>query len=98
MNRTPKATTIKAFHHPSLDALKAHALALVRASNVARHRKALVWRTPFRAICDTWFETPCTFKLNPHHLIPGQAPWASFAKSALAAAGSRRHARFRKAD
>jgi hypothetical protein len=75
-----------------------HALVLVRAFTVARHRKALTWRTPFQAICDAWSKIPCTFKINPHHLIPGPNTWTSFAKSALDAAGSRRHTRFRKAD
>ncbi len=71
MNRTVKDATIKAFHYPSLDALKSHVLAFVQAYNFAKHLKALKWRTPFQAICDAWTKSPSIFKINPHHLIPG---------------------------
>ena len=71
MNRTVKEATIKAFHYPGLDALKAHLLAFVRAYNFAKHLKALRWRTPFQAICDAWTRDRSIFKINPHHLIPG---------------------------
>lgn len=71
MNRTVKDATIKAFHYPSLDALKAHVLAFVQAYNFAKHLKALKWRTPFQAIRDAWTKDPSIFKINPHHLIPG---------------------------
>ncbi len=71
MNRTVKEATIKVFHYPDLEALKAHVLAFVRAYNFAKHLKALRWRTPFQAICDAWQADPSAFKVNPHHLIPG---------------------------
>jgi transposase InsO family protein len=71
MNRTVKEATVKAFHHPDLDALKAHVLAFVGAYNFAKHLKALRWRTPFQAICDAWAKDPSIFKINPHHLTPG---------------------------
>jgi len=71
MNRTVKEATIKAFHYPGLDALKAHVLAFVRAYNFAKHLKALRWRTPFQAVRDAWTRDPSVFKINPHHLIPG---------------------------
>lgn len=71
MNRTVKDATIKAFHYPSLDALKAHVLAFVQAYNFAKHLKAIRWRTPFQAVCDAWTKHPSVFKINPHHLIPG---------------------------
>jgi transposase InsO family protein len=71
MNRTVKEATIKVFHYPGLEALKAHILAFVRAYNFAKHLKALRWRTPFQTICDAWTKTPAIFKINPHHLIPG---------------------------
>src|SRR3712207_4379954 len=71
MNRTVKEATIKAFHYPGLDALKAHVLAFVSAYNFAKHLKALRWRTPFQAICDAWIKDPSIFKINPHRLIPG---------------------------
>jgi transposase InsO family protein len=71
MNRTVKEATIKAFHYPDLEALKAHVLAFVTAYNFAKHLKALRWRTPFQAVCDAWTKDPAIFKINPHHLIPG---------------------------
>ena len=71
MNRTVKEATIKAFHYPDLDALRAHVFAFVRAYNFAKHLKALRWRTPFQAVCDAWTKDPTIFKIDPHHLIPG---------------------------
>jgi transposase InsO family protein len=71
MNRTVKDATIKAFHYPSLDALKAHVIAFVQAHNFAKHLKAIRWRTPFQAVCNAWTKDPSIFKINPHHLIPG---------------------------
>src|SRR5919112_389398 len=71
MNRTVEEATIKAFHHPDLEALKAHVLAFVHAYNFAEHLKALRWRTPFQAICDAWTRDRLIFKINPHHPIPG---------------------------
>jgi transposase InsO family protein len=71
MNRTVKEATIKAFHYPGLEALKAHVLAFVTAYNFGKHLKALRWRTPFQAICDAWTKDPSVFKIDPHHLIPG---------------------------
>ena len=71
MNRTVKEATIKAFHYPNLESLKAHVLAFVSAYNFAKHLKALRWKTPFEAICHAWTSTPDVFKLNPRHLIPG---------------------------
>ncbi len=40
MNRTVKDATIKAFHYPDLESLKAHVLAFVSACNFAKHLKA----------------------------------------------------------
>src|ERR687889_1932700 len=71
MNRTVEEATIKAFHHPDLEALKAHVLSFVAAYNFAKHLKRLRWRTPFQAICDAWAKDPSIFKINPHHLTPG---------------------------
>ena len=71
MNRTVKETTIKAFHYPDLDGLKAHVLAFVSAYNFAKHLKAIRWKTPFEAIRQAWIKTPDIFKLDPRHLIPG---------------------------
>jgi len=71
MNRTIKEATIKAFHYPSLESLKAHVLAFVTAYNFAKHLKALRWKTPFEAICDAWTKDPEAFIINPRHLIPG---------------------------
>jgi transposase InsO family protein len=71
MNRAVKEATIKAFHYPDPEALQAHVLAFVRAYNLAKHLKALRWRTPFQAVCGAWKADPSAFKINPHHLIPG---------------------------
>lgn len=71
MNRTVKDATIKAFHYPSVDPLKAHVLAFVQAYNFAKHLKVLKWRTALQAICDAWTKDPSIFKINPHHPIPG---------------------------
>jgi transposase InsO family protein len=71
MNRTVKEATIKTFHYPDLDALKAHVLAFVRAYNLAKHLKALRWRTPFQVVLDAWTKDPSIFRIDPRHLIPG---------------------------
>jgi transposase InsO family protein len=71
MNRTVKEATVKVFHYPDLEALKAHVLAFVAAYNLAKHLKQLRWRTPFRAVCDAWTRDPAPFRIDPRHLIPG---------------------------
>ena len=63
--------TIKTFHYPSLESLKAHVIAFVSAYNFAKHLKAIRWKTPFEAVCHAWNTTPQIFKLDPPHLIPG---------------------------
>ena len=70
MNRTIKDATIKAFHYPDLDSLKAHVLAFVCAFNFAKHLKALRWKTPYQAIADARQKNPATFKITNHCLIP----------------------------
>ena len=71
MNRTVKEATVQIFHYEDIDSLKAHVLSFVTAYNFAKHLKALKWKTPFQSICDAWKSSPSTFKINPHHLIPG---------------------------
>jgi transposase InsO family protein len=71
MNRTVKEATVKVFHYPDLEALKAHVLAFVAAYNLAKHLKQLRWRTPFQAVCDAWTRDPAPFRIDPRHLIPG---------------------------
>src|SRR5687768_14878958 len=71
MNRTVKDATVKVFHYPDLESLKAHVLAFVTAYTFGKHLKRLQWRTPFQAICEAWAKDPAPFKINPHHLIPG---------------------------
>jgi IS30 family transposase len=66
MNRT-----IKAFHHLDLQSLQAHVLAFVYAFNIAKHLKALRWKTPHQTLVDAWQKNPATFKTDPRHLIPG---------------------------
>jgi hypothetical protein len=63
MNRTVKDATIKAFHYPSLDALKVHILAFVTAYNFAKHLKALRWRgRPSRSSATPGLPTPPSSK------------------------------------
>ena len=45
MNRTVKEATVKTFHYPDLEVLKAHVLAFVTAYDFAKHLKAFRWRT-----------------------------------------------------
>ncbi len=71
MNRTIKDATLKLFHYPDIESLKAHVLAFVAAYNFAKHLKALRWKTPFEAIAHAWTTDPSIFKINPRHLIPG---------------------------
>src|SRR5919106_1728079 len=71
MNRTVKDATVKVFHYPDLESLKAHVLAFVTAYTFAKHLKRLRWRTPFQAIREAWAKDPAPFKINPHHLSPG---------------------------
>lgn len=71
MNRTIKEATIKAFHYPNLQSLKAHVLTFVCAFSFAKHLKALRWKTPYQTIVDTWQKNPAIFKADPRHLIPG---------------------------
>ncbi|UHC16223.1 IS481 family transposase [Methylobacterium currus] len=71
MNRAIKDATVKVFHFDDLQSLKAHVLAFVTAFNVAKHLKALRWKTPFQTICQAWTKDPDRFKIDPHHLIPG---------------------------
>ena len=71
MNRTIKEATIKAFHYPDLQSLKAHVLAFVCAFNFAKHLKALRWKTPYQTVVEAWQKNPAIFKTDPRHLIPG---------------------------
>ena len=71
MNRTIKEATVKTFHYPDLDSLKAHVVAFVRTYNFAKHLKALRWKTPLQAIAHAWTKDPTVFTINPRHLIPG---------------------------
>ena len=66
MNRTIKDATVKVYHCDELESLKAHVLAFVTAYNVAKHLKALRWRTPYQVICEAWTKAPSIFKINPH--------------------------------
>jgi transposase InsO family protein len=66
MNRTVKDATVKVFHYPDLEALKAHVLAFVAAHNFAKHLKRLRWRTPFQAVLDAWTKDPSIFGIDPH--------------------------------
>lgn len=74
MNRTISEATVKAFHYPSLESLKAHVLAFVAARNFAKHLKALRRKTPFEAICAAWTKDLSVCVTNPRHLTPGPNP------------------------
>jgi hypothetical protein len=71
MNRTIQDATIKVFHDPDLDSLKAQVLAFVMAYTFGKHLKRLRWRTPFQAMREAWAKNHGPFKINPHHLSPG---------------------------
>jgi hypothetical protein len=71
MNRTIKDATVKAFHQPNLESLRAHVLAFVCAFNFAKHLKGLRWKTPYQTIVETWQKTPAIFEADPRHFIPG---------------------------
>ena len=71
MDRTAKEATTKAFHCPGLGSPKAHVLASVPACSLAKHLKALRWRTPFEAVCHAWTTTLDAFTPNPRQPIPG---------------------------
>ena len=38
---------------------------------MAKHLKALQWRTPYQAICDARTKDRSISKIDPHQLIPG---------------------------
>ncbi len=58
MNRTIKDATLKVFHYPDIESLKAHVIAFVKTYNFAKHLKALRWKTPFEAIAQAWTQRP----------------------------------------
>ena len=71
MNHTSKEATIKTFHYPGLDSLRAHVLAFVCAFNFAKHLKAPKWKTPYQTVVEAWQRTPAMFKADSRHLITG---------------------------
>lgn len=71
MSRTVKDAAVKTRHYENAESLKAHMLAFAAADDVAKHLKALRWRTPLQAICDASTKAPSAFTNNPHHLMPG---------------------------
>ena len=71
MNRTVKEATVKAFHYRDLESRKAQILAFVSAYNLAKHPKAIRWKTPFEAIRRAWIKTPDIFRPGPRYPIPG---------------------------
>ena len=62
---------MKRYHYETLEGLSAHVLAFAAAYNFSKHLKALRWRTQWEAVRDSWFRNPASFKVDPHHLIPG---------------------------
>ena len=61
----------KAFHCETAVSLRAHVQAFLSADTFAKHLEALRWRTPFQAVRDARAKDPAIFKVDPHHLIPG---------------------------
>ena len=70
MNRTVRDATVKADHSATYADLEAQVRAFLAAGNVAKHLRALRWRTPFQTVCDAWASDPQPFRLDPHPLIP----------------------------
>jgi hypothetical protein len=66
MNRTIKENTIKRFHYPSHDPLKAHLQIFLMACNFARRLKALKGLIPEEFICKACPHAPDRFKIDPH--------------------------------
>ena len=79
MNRTSKDGTIKTFHYPDIESLRAHVLAFVCAFNFAKHLKARKWKMPYQTIVDAWQKNPDIFKTDPRHLISGPYKFAQLA-------------------
>ncbi len=71
MNRTIKDLAVEVYHYDDLQDLKAHVLAFVTAYNVAKHLKALRWRTLYQVICEPWTKDRSIFKIDLRHLILG---------------------------
>lgn len=71
MIRTVREATVHRFHDETLAGFAAHRHALMTADNLAKHLKALRWRTPYQAMCDAWRQDRGPVIINPHHLTTG---------------------------
>jgi hypothetical protein len=71
MNRTIKNAAAEVYHYDDWESLKAQVWAFVTTYNFAKRLKALRWRTPYQAICETWTKDRSIFKIDPCNLIPG---------------------------
>ena len=78
MHRTIKDATVKVFHYDDLHSLKTHVLAFVTAYNLAKHLKALRWRTPYQVICEAWTKDPTNLQNRPAPPHSGTAHLAHF--------------------
>jgi len=77
MNRTVKEANIKEFHYPDVESLKTHVLAFVSAYNLAKHLKALRWRTPSKPSAMPGRQRPTSSNLTRVTSSRDQTPNAS---------------------
>ena len=71
MNRTIKDATVKRFHYPDHQQLRAHLGDYMAAYNYARRLKTLNGLTPYEYICKIWTSEPERFIRDPIHQMPG---------------------------
>ncbi|MDF2600834.1 MAG: Integrase catalytic region [Methylobacterium brachiatum] len=48
---------------------------LRHSQNLAKHCKALRWKTPFQTLYQAWTNGRDRLRINPHHLVPGSYTW-----------------------
>lgn len=70
MVRTIKEATVKFFHYASITDLRRHVHDWRLAYNYAKQLKALRFKTPFEAICQTSTQKPELFIRQPSHDMP----------------------------
>src|SRR3954469_23855839 len=90
MNRTVKDATIKVFHYPDLESLKAHIRAFVMAYNFAKHLQAAAMANPLPGHLRGLGKGPGSVQDQPAPPHPGtihlvRVPCATRARSPLQA-------------
>lgn len=71
MVRTTKQATAKSFRYTWGNQLRRHLRYWLIAHNFAKQRKALRFKTPYKAIKEIWKSKPDVFITQPHHHAPG---------------------------